>query len=554
MSINKLKYIENFLKIRNKKGKIIPLTVNSSQMKLYNIRKECFEKQIPCRVIILKARQLGFSTMTEALIFADTVTNSNIRNGIIAHKEDSTTNLFNMSKLYYEYLPEPLKPAKKASNAQELIFDNDKGTGLKSKIRCMTAGSKGIGRSDTFNDLHMSEFAFWPGDKEESLLGLLQAVPDEPNTMIVIESTANGFDYFQQLWTKAINKENDWIPLFVGWNQLDEYKAPYKGFELTEEEIKLKEQYNLTLPQLQWRRNTIANKCGGDVNKFKQEYPICPEEAFIATGNCIFDKDKVIDRLKTVKDPVKQGYFKYDYDGVSISNIEWIDDKNGYVKIWNDRKQDHYYVIGGDTSGEGSDWFIGDVINNQTGEQDAILRHKFDETLYAHQMYCLGVYYNKGLIGIETNFSTYPVKELQRLKYPHLYVRSKEDTYTGKVEERFGFRTTRTTRPLIINYVVDLIRDDIDKINDDVTLREALTFVKDETGKPQAIDGAHDDTIIALGIAHYIRPQQKVYSTNVETNVKKQFKWPKDLLEDYYKADKETRERMIEKYGQPNAS
>ena len=553
MSINKLKYIENFLKIRDKKGKIVPLKLNSSQLKLYEIRKECFLKQIPCRVIILKARQLGFSTVTEALIFSDTTTNSNMRSGIIAHKEDSTTNLFNMSKLFYEYLPEPLKPAKKASNAQELIFDNDKGTGLKSKIRCMTAGSSGIGRSDTFNDLHMSEFAFWPGSKEDSLLGLLQAVPDEPNTMIVIESTANGFDYFQQLWTKAVNGENDWIPLFVGWNELPEYISPYKGFDLTEEEIKLKEQYNLTLTQLQWRRNTIANKCGGDINKFKQEYPICAEEAFIATGNCIFNKDNIIDRLKVINEPLKTGYFKYDYDGIDITNIQWIDDKNGYIKIWNEPIKDQYYVIGGDTAGDGSDWFIGDVINNQNGVQDCLLRHMFDETLYTHQMYCLGMYYNKALIGIETNFSTYPNKELQRLKYPNLYVRQTEDNYTHKTEERFGFRTTRNTRPLIINYVVDLIRDDVDKINDDVTLREALTFVKDQTGKPQAIDGAHDDTIIALGIAHYIRSQQKIYIVT-NNSTKPSFKWPKDLLEDYYKADKATRERMIEKYGQPKTN
>ena len=67
-----------------------------------------------------------------------------------------------MSKLMYECLPQEMKPAKKASNAQELIFDNDKGTGLKSKIRCMTAGSQGVGRSYTYDNLHVSELAFLP--------------------------------------------------------------------------------------------------------------------------------------------------------------------------------------------------------------------------------------------------------------------------------------------------------------------------------------------------------------------------------------------------------
>ena len=80
-----------------------------------------------------------------------------------------------MSKLMYNELPDEIKPEKKASNAKELVFDNKDGTGLKSKIKCMTAGGEGVGRSDTINNLHLSELAFWQGDKKTTLLGLLQA-------------------------------------------------------------------------------------------------------------------------------------------------------------------------------------------------------------------------------------------------------------------------------------------------------------------------------------------------------------------------------------------
>ena len=83
----------------------------------------------------------------------------------------------------------------------------------------MTAGSGGVGRSYTFTNLHISELAFWPGNKKETMTGLLQAVPNLPDTMIIVESTANGFEYFKEIWDKAVKGENDFVPLFVGWNE-----------------------------------------------------------------------------------------------------------------------------------------------------------------------------------------------------------------------------------------------------------------------------------------------------------------------------------------------
>ena len=124
MSINTKKYIEEYVRIRNKKSKIVPLKFNEPQLKYYNIIKSLKEQGKPVRIIILKARQLGFSTATEGIFFKETVTKSNINTAIVAHKEDSTRNLFNMSKLMYDQLPDAIKPSKKASNAQELVFDN----------------------------------------------------------------------------------------------------------------------------------------------------------------------------------------------------------------------------------------------------------------------------------------------------------------------------------------------------------------------------------------------------------------------------------------------
>ena len=512
MNINTKKYIEEYVKIRDKKRKIIPLKLNEPQLKYYNVIKELKKQRKPVRIIILKARQMGFSTETEAIFFKETVTKPNVNTAIVAHKEDSTTNLFNMSKLMYDQLPEAIKPDKKASNAKELVFDKENGTGLKSKIKCFTAGGSGIGRSDTLNNLHLSELAFWTGDKKETLTGLLQAVPNDPDTMIVIESTANGYEYFKELWDDAVDGKNDFVPLFIGWNELQEYKMPYTGFELTKEEKELQKRYGLTLEQLTWRRWCIANNCGNDVEQFRQEYPINPEEAFISTGKCYFNKEKIVKRIQEVKDikPVQQGYFDFEYNGLKITKIKWVEDKEGAIKIYEKPKKYYPYVLAGDTAGEGSDYFIGQVLDNTDGSQVAVLRQELDEISYTRQMYCLGMYYNKALIGIEANYSTFPIQELERLKYPNQYVRVKEDKYTKKTEKSYGFKTTTISRPRILGQLQAIIKESIELLVDIDTLKEGLTFIKNEKGRAEAQVGYHDDLIMALAIAYDIRTQQSM--------------------------------------------
>ncbi len=547
VSINTKKYIEEYIKIRDKEGKIIDFKLNQGQLKLYGAIKKQYKEKKPIRVIVLKARQIGFSTLTESIIFKNTSTKFNINSGIITHKEEATTNLFNMSKRMYDNLPPEIKPSLKRSNAKELIFDNDDGTGLKSKIKCMTAGSAGVGRSDTFNYLHISELAFWGNNAKETAIGLFQAVPNLPNTMIVIESTANGFEYFKELWDMAVKGESDFIPVFVGWNELDDYRMPYTGFDLTDDEKELQRIYNLSLEQLTWRRWCINNNCGGDVEYFKQEYPINPQEAFISSGSCIFDKQIVINRIQTLSRPLKVGYFEYEYDDTKIgnkkiSNIRWINDKNGYIEIY-EKPNIYQYCIGGDTAGEGSDWFTGHVLNAITGKQVARLRHQMDEDLYVRQMYCLGCYYSyknlrtgivtPALMCIESNFSSYPNKELVRLGYSNIFVREKEDKYTNIKEKSYGFKTTLITRPVIIAELVKIVRENVELINDRLTLEEMLTFVRNEKGRAEAQQGAHDDLVMGLAIAYYSKNQVVIDNDVIISSEKFNFKTEERPQDDY---------------------
>ena len=553
-------YIERFLQIRTKEGAVIPLKLNEPQRRLMDEveRQEAAGK--PIRIIILKARQMGFSTLTEALIFYRTATAFATDSMIVAHTDEATGNLFRMSRRYYDKLPPVLRPMLRASNAQELDFNRPtksrvKVEGLDSRIRCATAGGTGIGRSYTLLNLHLSEYAFWPGDKAATFTGLVQAVPDKPGTMIVIESTANGYDDFKAKWDAAVEAkrrgEDGFVPIFFPWFEMAEYRrAVPPGFEMTPEEQKIRETFGLDEEQMAWRRWCIANQCGGDLNLFHQEYPATPDEAFIATGQCVFDQAALVLRREQVrKDTWERGMFRVEKgpDG-KILRYKWTEDRAGPIRIRKKPEKDVPYVIGGDTAGTGSDSFAGQVLDNTTGEQVAVLHHRFGERMYAEQMYCLGRYYNDALIGVETNYSTYPEMVLEELNYPRLYVRERYDTYTGKTAKAFGFNTNTKTRPIIVDGLKDVVRDALDSITDYATLGEMLTFVYDEKWKAQAEQGEHDDLVMALGIAYAIRGQQ---SDKAKEQEPERVEWTEDMWEDYRNASRQEREYLKQKWGEP---
>ena len=240
-------------------------------------------------------------------------------------------------------------------------------------------------------------------------------------------------------------------------------------------------------------------------------------------GKTVFDARAIQNRLEAIQKPLKVGYFVYDYNGLNISNIRWQNDRNGYIKIYQlpNTPAITKYCIGGDTAGEGSDYFTGHVLDARTGQQVAVLRQQFDADQYTKQMYCLGIYYKTALIGIEANFDSFPIMELQRLGYNNQYVREAQDTYTGKTEKRFGFKTTSLTRPTIISRLIEIVRDHCDTINDKDTLEELLTIVRNEKGRIEAPEGGHDDMMMGLAIAHDIRSQ--VVFTQEEINIPPQY-------------------------------
>ena len=250
-------------------------------------------------------------------------------------------------------------------------------------------------------------------------------------------------------------------------------------------------------------------------------------------GKTVFDARKINERLQTIPKPIKVGYFLYDYDGLRITNIRWQNDVNGYIRIYQvpDVPKQTSYCIGGDTAGEGSDYFTGHVLDARTGIQVATLKNQFDPDLYTKQMYCLGKYYKDALIAIEANFDSFPIRELQRLGYNNQYVREQLYTYTGKMDKRFGFRTTSLTRPTIIANLIQIVREHTETINDKDTLEELLTIIRNEKGRIEAPEGGHDDQMMGLAIAHEAKSQ--VSFAQEQINMYPQFNFKFEQPEEY---------------------
>lgn len=230
-------------------------------------------------------------------------------------------------------------------------------------------------------------------------------------------------------------------------------------------------------------------------------------------GQTIFDAQKVSERLSQLAGPVKRGEFTFatwyspEANEVLIddSTIRWVEMDTGPIQVYQEPAPGGAYVIGADTAGEGSDFNVGQVIDHITGQQVCTIRGQMDEDLFAKQLYCLGKHYHTALVSIEANFSSYPIRELERLRYPRQYVRQAEDSFTHRIRQSYGFKTSSVTRPLVIAGLVEVVREHPEWLNDRDTLNEMLTFVRNENGRPEAQEGAHDDCVMSLGIAYYTR-------------------------------------------------
>lgn len=285
-------YAKHVLKIKAKDGETIPFEFNQAQIYL---NKRLDEQQSTLgyvRVLIVKGRQQGCSTLIGARYFWKATRLGGKFVFILSHESETTKKLFKMVERYYELSPEPTKPETKIANRRELEFKS-----IGSEYAVGTAGNENVGRGGTVQLFHGSEVAFW--EKTQGIkTGILQSVPDMPGTEVILESTANGMSNdFYVMCMDALDNRSDYQVIFIPWYWQDEYQraSPADGrMELTDDERKYRDLYSLTDAQIYWRRSKIVEFGEDGEWMFKQEYPAFLLEAFQTSGTPLISPQSIV--------------------------------------------------------------------------------------------------------------------------------------------------------------------------------------------------------------------------------------------------------------------
>jgi hypothetical protein len=486
-------WIEANLWIRTKDRLVRPLLLNWAQADYWSKRTE--------RDIILKARQMGFTTLTQAGFFADCLLRPNTTSVVVAHDLDSTEQIFQIAQLFWERLPASAKATAgkpKYENRREFFWPQ-----IGSRFFVGTAGNVKFGRGQTIHNLHCSEFAFWP-NPEEGLAALMEAVP--AGGRVVIESTANGIgNRFHRLWLGAKGRANGWKRHCYGWFESEGYTlaGPPLG-ALAADEAALRERYHLTDDQIRWRR--AKQRDLGE--KFRQEYPENYVDCFLASARSIFDMTalrKAIARIAA--DPPGKAMAVLATGDASISLAP------ARLVVWKQPQDGVLYVVGADV-GEGlerGDASAAVVLERATGEQVAELHGRVPPDRFAHLLAALGRHYNSAEIAVERNNHGHSTLNtlFNVCRYRQLYYHLDYDQ-GGKAKPTLGWPTDQKTKPILVDDLAAAIVSGGLLIRSAELADECQSFVQTNSGQ-EAQAGAFDDRVIAAGIAWQARKRRVTY-------------------------------------------
>lgn len=535
------RYCKNNLKIKDKHTRIIPFVPNKPQKILIDYVLRCIEEKRPVKAIILKARQMGLSTAVEAIIYWYTSTNKNINSVIIGHDDSSSKNLYMMFRRYYDNTNPLFKPSIRYNTRTDLSFerfdDTGKQVGLGSSIKTATAGNKAAGRSDTINLLHASELGEWENG-EELVASLMETVPDEPvmekPSMMFLESTAKGRGtYFHKEFKAAMNGENNFTPFFFPWWILDTYErdstwedlgklSEYEKFlvDLISKGHDVGGQHITIEPESVPRKIAFyrrkAKNFAATPEKLFQEYPSTWQEAFISSGKNVFNA-LALQQMEEEAQPVEETeYYKISpgdtHEEFTLERVPFEPNEKAKdftykapLKIWKHPEPGREYVIGGDVAEglENGDYSVAEVVDTTSMETVARWRGHIDPDKFGEIIGALGSYYNYALVGVEVNnHGLTTIQKLRDTYYTNLYKRDRG--YDEDFEEptsNLGWKTDVRTKRLMIDDLIRIIREGINKDRDIVFINEAFSFIRDARGRTKAEEGEHDDTVMAKAIA-----------------------------------------------------
>ena len=440
-------YLENFCKIKGKVPGLVPFLLNEAQKDIFNsLRKNP-------RAIILKARQIGFSTAITGFLYHKTVMTPGMTTVLIGYNTDMATELLDKVKMFWQTTPLELQPTIHYNSKYEVSFPK-----LNSKIIVLPS-SENVGRGYTIHACLCTELAMWD-HAEDKMAAIENAVPRDG--LLVIESTPRGVgNKYHRMW---MTKDNGYEHKEYGW-----------WWAYNEEEIE----------EIRKRMN--------DPQRFAQEYSL----EFLSSGRSVFDPEMI----KTLHE-------------AALDIGDTFKDVNGqdhYVHVWKDLiiykepEPGKRYVAGADVSEgvTGGDWSACTIFERESGEEVAHYHGMTQPDKFADKLNTWGRFYNDALMVVEiNNHGLTTVTVLKQLLYPTMYFRpTKFDSIPSSWSDRLGWKTTKVTRPLMIDDFNQALREGSIKIHTRYLLDEMQTFVYDKANNMNAQESYHDDSIFATAIA-----------------------------------------------------
>lgn len=441
-------YLENFTKIKGKTPGLIPFKLKEAQKDLFNTMNTSN------RTMILKARQIGFSTAVTGYYYHKTITTPGVNTALIGYNSDLTAELLDKVKTFINSTPPEMRPTTKYNSKYEVSFPI-----MNSKIIVLPSTDK-VGRGYTLNNLLVTELAFW--DKaEEKMYALEASVPIDGS--ITIESTPNMVgNLYHRMW---VSDDNGYAKNKYGW-----------WWNYTEEEV------------------GIIRKRMNNPIKFAQEY----ELEFLSTGRPVFDQKVVRDQRKNMLVPGDKR------ENEDLSGDVFTVYEDNWWTIYKEPEENGIYVMGVDTSEgvEGGDYSVAVIWDRKTGEEVAMYRRLIAPDLLGEELVKMGRKYNNALIVVEINNHGLTTLTILKQKiYPSLYFRpTKIETIGTSYSDKLGWKTTKVTRPLLIDDFAQAMRDKEIIIHSKKLLDEMMVFVYDNANNMISQPGFHDDCIFAAAI------------------------------------------------------
>lgn len=468
----------------------------------------------PVRIIVLKARQLGFSTISEAVMFGWMMIHPGTEGLVLANEADTSEALFSKTKLFWETWPyAPFFNLKYATKA------NIQWVETRSQLKIATAGNRMSGRGHTFHAVHLSEVAFYP-DPRTLMLGLQQSVPENHGTIMLVESTANGIgNHFYNLWNDAVEGVSDYTPMFFPWWRHPEYQLPTSlssRLELDPEErhlLKLMHEASYDTDQvyrrIHWRRWMLKNKVA-DLEQFMQEYPSEPEEAFRTSGTPVFPHTKVKESFHN-RDTCSchGGTVGYLIEDATHGKVKFYKDRAGPVTIFKhpstrDLSPNRYFVGADPAETVYGDYCSIQVINRATNEQVAVYSDRVDPRHLANEVMKMGRYYHNAMVCPEAEGGGQEcIAFILSSNYPNVWLHTWADKAPGKKSITYGWSMNYNRKRWVVGHLLHLFFNNEILIHDSRTYHELLDYAHWGNGSDMgnASPDGHDDTVMALGIS-----------------------------------------------------